>query len=189
MSKASRIIVLCEDRLQEVFVRRFLKHGWNIGVRQIRVVPYPHGAGGAGERHVCEKYPNELTAFRARHAATILITVVDADNGTVQAHQEELARACRQAQPAVAIRQADETVIHVIPKWHIETWLAYLDGIHVSEDERYKTSHAFAKRESECHPLVDRLATTCRNREQLTDPPNSLVQACTEFDRIRGLLA
>ena len=27
MSKASRIVVLCEDRLQEVFVRRFLSMG------------------------------------------------------------------------------------------------------------------------------------------------------------------
>ena len=128
-------------------------------------------------------------ALRARHAGTILISVIDADDGTVQAHHEELNRACRQAQPAVGIRQADEPVIHVIPKWHIETWLAYLDGIPVSEDEQYKASHAFAKRESECHSLVDKLATKCRNNEPLANPPNSLSRACTEFDRIRELLS
>jgi len=189
MSKASRIVVLCEDRLQEVFARRFLKHGWDIGVRDIRVVLYPHGSSGAGEKHVRDKYPSELKACRARHATTILIVVIDADDGTLQAHHEELNMACRQAQPAVAVRQTHEAVIHVIPKWHIETWLAYLDGINVSEDEQYKASHAFTRRESECHPLVDRLTTACRNRKPLIDPPDSLVQACTEFDRIRELLA
>ena len=170
-------------------MRRFLKCGWGVSARDLRVVPYPHGAGGAAERHVRQKYPNELTALRARHAKTILITVVDAADGTVRAHHEDLNRACREAQPAVGIRQPDEPVIHVIPKWHIETWLAYLDGIPVSEDEQYKASHAFAKCESECHPLVDGLATKCRNKEPLANPPSSLSQACTEFDRIRELLS
>ena len=87
MSRASDIIVLCEDRLQEVFVRRFLKQGWGIKQPPIRPVPYPHGgSGGAGEKHVRDNYPNQLKAYRDRSAKakTILIVVMDADVDTVQ---------------------------------------------------------------------------------------------------------
>ena len=190
MSKASQVIVLCEDRLQEVFLCRFLKHGWGIAIRDIRVVPYPHGSGGAGEKHVRDRYPNELKAYRARsaRAITILLVAIDADDKTVQTHQQELDEACGCEQPAVTVRQVGEAVVHVIPKWHIETWLAYLDGIKVSENGQYKASHTFQGRESDCHPLIDKLAATCRNGQQLTDPPDSLMQTCREFGRIRGLL-
>ncbi len=190
MSRASEIVVLCEDRLQEVFIRRFLKRGWGIKEPPIRVIPYPHtGSGGAGEKHVRDEYPDQLKACRTRHARTILIVVIDADTGTVLAHHKELDDACRQAQPPVAGRQANEAVVYVIPKWHIETWLAYLDGITVSEDQQYKASHAFKGSESACHPLVDKLATACKEGKRLMAPPDSLVQVCVEFDRIRGLLS
>ncbi len=190
MSRASNIIVLCEDRLQEVFVRRFLKKGWGIKEPPIRVVSCPRaGSGGAGEKYVRDNYPDQLKACRARHAKTILVVVLDADTGTVSAHREELDNSCRKAQPAVAARQPDEPVVYVIPKWHIETWLAYLDGVSISEDQQYKTQYAFRQCESDCHRLVDKLATACRDKGQLPTPPDSLRQACTEFERIRGLLS
>lgn len=136
-----------------------------------------------------DNYPTQLKACRTRHARTILIVVLDADAGTVQAHQQELDVACRCKLPAVTIRQAGEAVIHVFPKWHIETWLAYLDDVRVGEDQQYKPDYAFQGRESDCHPLVDKLAVACKNGQRLTSPPDSLVRACREFDRIRGLLA
>jgi len=189
MSKASQIIVLCEDRLQEVVVRCFLKRGWKKGPRYVRVVPYPHGgSGGSGEKHVRDSYPNQLRAYRSRLAKTILIVVIDADAGSVQAHHQELDDACRGAQPVVAPRQDGEAIVHVIPKWHLETWLAYLDGVNVSEGERYKPMYAFKRRESDCHSLVDKLATACKNGEELSGLPNSLLLACNEFDRIRNML-
>jgi hypothetical protein len=189
MSRASDIIVLCEDHLQEVFVRRFLKRGWRIKQPPIRVVLYPHGgSGGAGEQHVRDNYPNQLKACRTRHAGTILIVVMDADAGTVQEHHRELDRACGCAQPPVNPRQANEAVVHVIPKWHIETWLAYLDDVSVSEDCQYRSDYGFRGCESKCHQFVDRLATACKNGEQLANMPNSLIGACSEFERIRGLL-
>jgi hypothetical protein len=156
------------------------------------VVPYPRsGSGGAGEKHVRDKYPSQLRAYRARSAKakTLLIVIIDADTGTVHTHHQEFDKACRQAQPPIAARQADEAVIHVIPKWHIETWLAYLDGITVSEDQQYKASHAFKACESECHQLVDKLAKACKDKKQLVNPPDSLVRACVELDRIRALLS
>lgn len=192
MSKASQIVVLCEDRLQEVFVCHFLKQGWGKKNRDIRVVPYPHGgSGGAGEKHVRDKYPDQLRAYRARsaRAKTILIAVIDADTGTVQEHNGELDEACNAAQPSiVGVRQTDEAVVHVIPKRHIETWLAYLDTGSVDEDRRYKPHYTFKGRESDCHRLVDKLAMACKDRNRLTGMPDSLTQACAEFERIRGLL-
>jgi len=45
MSKASQIIVLCEDKAHEVFVKRFLKKGWGVKPRAIRKPPYSSGKG------------------------------------------------------------------------------------------------------------------------------------------------
>ncbi len=189
MSRASEIVILCEDKLQEVFVRRFLTRGWKKGKYDVRAVPYPQGgSGGAGEKHVRNKYPNELKACRTRHAGTILIVVMDADAGTVEEHHRELERACGCAQPPVGVRQANEAVVHVIPKWHIETWLAYLDNVSVSEDRQYKSGYGFKRREKECRPLVDRLTTACRSGERLGHMPDSLSRTCREFERIRRLL-
>jgi hypothetical protein len=78
--------------------------------------------------------------------------------------------------------------MYVIPKWHIETWLAYLDGADVSEESQYKQDHGFKSRESGSHTLVDKLAEACRCRQSLQRPPDSLVRTCGEFDRIRNLL-
>jgi len=78
--------------------------------------------------------------------------------------------------------------IHVVPKWHLETWLAYLDGVNVSEDEQYKSKYAYKRCESDCHSLVDKLATACKNGEELSDLPNSLLHTCNEFERIRSML-
>lgn len=191
MNKASQIIVLCEDRLHEVFARRFLKRGWGIDRYAVRVVAYPHGGlGGAAEKHVRDQYPNQVRAYRERasKAKTILIVVIDADAETVKVHHQELDRACRQAEPVVTPRQTGEAIIHVIPKWHLETWLAYLDGVDVSEDEQYKSGYAFRGRESGCHHLADKLAAACKGSEELGSLPSSLVQACREFERIRGTL-
>lgn len=189
MNKASQIIVLCEDKLQDVFVRRFLKQGWGKTNRDVRVVPYPQGgSGGAGEKHVRNKYPSQLRACRFRRATTILIAVIDADAGTVQEHQAELDRACMRSRPTVEVRRTNEAVVHAIPKWHIETWLAYLDTGTVEENRQYKPDYAFRRCESDCHPLVDKLAMACKSRNRLTDMPDSLIQACAEFERIRGLL-
>lgn len=189
MRRASEIIVLCEDHLQEVFVRRFLKRGWHIKEPPIRVIRCSRGgSGGAGEKHVRDNYPKELKAFRTRRVGTILIVVMDADAGTVSEHHRELEKTCSSTQPPICVRQPKEAVVHVISKWHIETWLAYLDGVSVTEDQQYKSNYAFRRCEAKCHPLVDKLATACKNGEQLPKMPDSLVQACKEFERIRHLL-
>jgi hypothetical protein len=54
-----QIIVLCEDRQQEVFARYFLvKRGFN--PRKITYLPIPKGTQ-SGEQYVRERYPKEVS--------------------------------------------------------------------------------------------------------------------------------
>lgn len=189
MSKASRITVLCEDHLQKVVVWRFLTKGWAVNPRNINVVPYPHGKG-SGEGHVRTRYLKELNAFRTRSASakTILIVVIDADTGSIEQHHRELEIACQRADPAIEPRKTNEAVVHLIPKRHIETWLAYLDDKKPNEDESYKLGYEFKHKESRCHNLVDKLVHNCKHSTPLNSPPPSLKKSCDEFERIRSIL-
>ena len=185
MSKASKYTILCEDKLQDVFVSHFLK---KCGVRHrlCVVVPYPAGGKGSGEQHVRERYAKELKAFRSRAASTILIVVIDADNKTVQARHNELDSQATSA--GLPVRESNEQIVHVIPKRHIETWLAYLDGNNVNETDEYKPQYQFTNCESDAYPLIDKLADHCKNQDELIDAPDCLVQVCREYGRIRDAL-
>ena len=186
-NKPSQFIILCEDKLQESVIRRFLKKGWDIQERLIRRSHYPNGAG-SGEQHVRNKYANELRAYRSRSASTVLLVVIDADTKSVEAHHAELDAAARSN--GILPRSADESIIHVIPKHHIETWLAYLNGAgNIDETCSYKKEYGFKNRESEAHRLVDKLTEICKNTKSLEDPPDSLKKTCVEFNkRIRSRL-
>ncbi len=186
-NRASQVILLCEDHLMEVFLRRFLSKGWGIKQRAIRVMSYPRGQG-SGEQFVRKQYPNQLKAFRKRQqrASTILVVALDADTDTVEQHHLELAKACVHAN--IEPRQDGESVIHLVPKHHIETWLAYLAKLSVNEEQEYKNRYGFRKRESDIHPLVDGLAHSCKNNLHLVSAPPSLLRTCKEFERIRGKL-
>ncbi len=82
MGKASQIIVLCEDKAHEVFVKRFLKKGCGVKPRAIRVPPYP-SEKGSGKNHVVDNISLEAEALRRRHALTILMVIQDADELSV----------------------------------------------------------------------------------------------------------
>ena len=191
MSKASQIVILCEDRMHEVFVRRFLKR-WGVANlnRLVRTTPYPEGRQ-SGEQHVRTRYPNELKALRSRHASTILIVVMDADAQTAQDRRRELDRSADNE--GLGPRGDTEPVVFVIPKWSIENWLAWLDGNAVDEGDKErnraaKTRYSY-RHESDAHPLIDRLAEDCKANRTLPNPPGSLADACHEFERIRNVLS
>lgn len=185
-NRASQIILLCEDKLHEVFVRRFLKAWGVVGLnRKIYVPPYPEGEG-CGSQFVISNFPDQLKAVRSRSAVTVLIVVIDADNKTVEERKGELEKALEDAgMPKVA---DDERICCVIPKWSIDTWLAYLQDGNASEDESYKNSLRFQNRESEAHPLIDTLAESCKAQGVLANAPPSLMNACSQFDKIRNAL-
>lgn len=187
MSRASQVVILCEDKLHEVFIRRFLKQ-YGYAHRDFRVPSYPAGRG-SGESFVRRTYADEIRAYRSRSAKakTFLIVMIDADARPVADREAQLGRACQEAgaQP----RQGAERVVHAIPKWAVNTWLAYLDGQSVDEATDYKAhGYAFRKCEGAVAGLVRQLHRMCEDGDVPAEAPPSLHHACTEFARIKEQL-
>lgn len=182
-NKASLIVVLCEDPASDVCICRFLKKGWKLNNRDISVRPYPRDKGSA-KQFVLDNLAREVTECRGRSASTILIVMMDADQWSVAKARQELAS---RIEPP---RTDNEQIAFIIPKWHIETWVAYLDGQTVLETEKrtYKNRYSKMAETKKAHALIDALAGDCRQNAALTNPPPSLVVACEEFERIRGAL-
>lgn len=182
MSKASQIIILCEDKAHEVFVKHFLKK-WGVKPRAIRVPSYPNGKG-SGKKHVEDNISPEAETLRRRHALTILLAIQDADELSVDQIKSNLDA------KLLSPRDVNELIAYIIPKWHIQTWIAYLDGKNVNEADKdtYKNMYGKLSESKDAHPLIDKLADNCRKNIQLESPPDSLVAACHEFDRIRSSL-
>lgn len=174
----SQAVILCEDRQQDSFIRRFLlKRGFTR--HQLRSEICPKGKQ-AGEQYVRECYPGELTACRRRaaKAATALIVVIDADTAAVQEIVRRLEDACSAAD--VEKRTARDRVAILVPKRNIETWINYLDGVDVDEEQAYPK----LKKESDCSAAVGRLLEICSRGECPADFPESLINACEEYRRI-----
>jgi len=173
MSKRQvQLVILCEDRQQEVFARHFfIRYGFH--PRKIRSNISPKGHG-SGEQYVRETYPLEVTAYRAKNYLNIcLAVVIDADTQTVDKHLQQLEGS---TDPT---RQPDERIAIFIPKRNIETWIHYLQGQAVDEEKRYPK----LAREGDCKLHVDGLVDRCRQK-QLEDAPPSLLIAQNELRRI-----
>jgi hypothetical protein len=183
MSKASQIIILCEDRAHEMFVKRFLKKGWDVKPRAMRVRPYPAGKG-SGKKYVMDNISLEVNALRGRHPSTILLVIQDADEFSVEQVKASLDDKLQSP------RDKNEQIVYIIPKWHIETWIAYLAGEDVDETDKktYKSKYLEISERKDAHSFIDKLAGNCRKNIQLELPPDSLVAACGEVGRIRNVL-
>jgi len=178
VSNYTQVVILCEDRQQEVFARHFLvKCGVNR--HRIHVKVSPKGAGAA-EQYVRQQYPVEVLAYRAnRHRINIaLVVMIDADTREVVEHFRELENALHEA--TLSERQPDEQIGVFVPKRNIETWIHYLQGQSVNEIEEYPR---FKGNEGICRPLVERLAIN-RDTPLPESAPNSLKIACSELKRI-----
>jgi len=175
-----KIVLLCEDSQQEAFTRRFLNGmGWN--TRELRVEKSP-SASGSAEQWVREKFPDELSVYRQRRhqAASALIAMIDADTKSVQDRINEFEGACNSIQ--IAFRAVDEAVAIAAPKRNIETWIHYLSGQQVNEQEPFPK----LGRARKCKPAVDHLVELCRATGLAANAPQALVAACDEYNvRIR----
>ena len=174
--KPAQVIVLCEDKQQEVFVRRFMKPRTN---HPIRVVSAPVGEG-AGEQFVREQYPQQLRASRAATVNVVLVVMIDGDTaGSVQ-RMRQLDESCRLS--GIAPRTDADRVIVLVPERNIETWLAYLGGATVEET----TDYPRLDRPSDCKTHVRVLTDMC-DRSQLRQPaPQSLAAPGTAGCRVAG---
>jgi len=172
MTDYTDVVVLCEGKQDEVFLRRFLKSS-GINRRRIRVRRCPPGLG-SGKQFVQNEYAKEAAEHRRR--ATFmhniaLIVMHDCDTSTVEE--------CRAVLDPEG-RQPGERIALLFPKRSIETWIRFLvDGQAVDESIRYPE----LQRESECHDVADRLA---RKQEYVLSAivPSSLRDACPEIRRI-----
>lgn len=186
MGRASKVIILCEDKQHAVFVMRFLKKRYGYDTRACRVLPFPSG-GGAGEQFVRERYAKELKAYRQRSssAKTVLVVVIDADADSVENRVGQLERSCRDQ--SIEPRQSGELVVHVIPKRNIGTWLAWLDGQEANEDDDYPR-YKFRK-QSDGNPMTDRLVEMCQSQPAIAlKMPSSMTAVCRDFARISDRL-
>lgn len=176
MSRSVNIVLLCEDSQQEAFLRRFLDSmGWDRRRFRIRKAP---GGRGSGEQFVRTEFPRELAAYRQNRnrVAEALVVMIDGDNSGVQGRITQLSQACQDNQ--VAAPQQGERVAVFVPTWNIETWIAYLGGETVNEQE---SDYRRLQRERDCKPHVDTLVQMCREN-RLRDPaPDSLVAACYQY--------
>lgn len=178
-TRSVEVVVLCEDRQQEYFIRRFLQKRGRERY-DFRPVISPKGRG-AGEQWVRERFPRELKAHRGQvgRRNTWLIVATDADTGSPDSRINDFARACSQAE--VPFRQNHEKVAFVIPKRNIETWFAFLRGQMVNEVQNYPKYEL----ESDCRDDVIRLDEMCqRGKLEPQPPPPSLVVTCQEFQRL-----
>ena len=172
-----RIVLLCEDKQTDSFVRRFLQQR-NIRGRDVTTAPLPDGSQ-SGEQWVRERYPKELKAVRQRQD-TFLIVVIDGDNNPTERRHEQLRLECDRLK--IPSRTEKDRVLHIVPRRNIETWFAYLGGQDVDEHTQYPRLKG---RERECAEHAKTLSRMCIEEQRLREPaPPSLREACLEYRRL-----
>jgi len=175
-----QIVILVEDKQQRAFVTRFLQR---LGYERHKLRPLALPAGqGSGEQYVREHYAEQVRELRRRSGQLqlALVVVLDADKEEVTERQRQLAHQLQSVN--MEPRRADEGIVHLIPRRNIETWIAYLRGEQVNEEDNYPR---LTGRERDCQPAVDRLMELYRSNQQLpADCPPSLVTALEELHRL-----
>jgi hypothetical protein len=177
-----QIVVLCEDRQQEVFARYFLKKRGFTGLIRAKICP---SGSQSGEQYVRTQYPVEVRAYRQNknRVAIGLVVLIDADTATLQERLNQLASVL--SEDSQQNRQSDEAIAIFVPKRNIETWIHYLQGELVNEEDAYAKFH---NNEAVCKPHVENLADRCCSQNLPEDAPPSLQIACGELQRLLSLL-
>ena len=139
MSKASLVVVLAEDARHQQFVRQYL-YQLRYSRHDIRFEPLPSGRG-CGEQWVRKRYVETINAYRARaaRARTALIVAIDADTQEVNWRLRQLQDALERN--ALPPRTVSESIVHLIPKRNVETWILCLNGGSVDEVTDYHHEH------------------------------------------------
>lgn len=177
-----QIVILCEDRQQEVFARSFLKKRGFTGLFRTKICP---PGSQSGEQYVRSQYPVEVKAYRQKRnqVSIALVVLIDADTGTLKARLNELASVL--AEDEQENRRSDEAIAIFVPKRNIETWIHYLQGETVNEEDAYAK---FEKNEALCKTNVENLADRCYAQDLPEDAPRSLQTSCGELQRLLSLL-
>jgi len=177
-----QIVILCEDRQQEVFARYFLKKRGFTGL--FRPMFCPPGSE-CGSDYVRNQYPLEVKAYRQKknRVAIGLVVLIDADTGTLAARLNWLASALDKDKQEN--RGSNEAIAIFVPKRNIETWIHYLQEETVNEEDDYAK---FKNNEAICKTAAEGLADRCYSQNLPEDAPRSLQAACGELQRLLPLL-
>ncbi|MDJ0839685.1 MAG: hypothetical protein QNK37_24420 [Acidobacteriota bacterium] len=140
--------------------------------RKIRINMCPKGKQ-SGEQYVRNWFPKEVNTLRSKNYMNIvLVTVIDADAHLVADRFKQLLDSLTEP------RGVKEPIVLSIPKRNIETWIHYLMGKVVNEEDIYPK----LERESVCKPYVERLA---KAESWPEDAPLSLKVFREELGRLR----
>ena len=176
-----QIVILCEDRQQEVFARYFLKKRGFTGLFRANICPE---GSQSGEQYVRTRYPVEVKAYRQkRKERRGLVVLIDADTGTLAARLNWLASVLDEHKQEN--RKPNEAIAIFVPKRNIETWIHYLQGETVNEEAVYAK---FKNNEAVCKTAVEDLADRCYSQSLPENAPPSLQAACGELQRLLPLL-
>lgn len=102
--------------------------------------------------------------------------MIDADLKSIQDRINEFEDACNSQQ--IPFRAVDEAVGIAVPRRNIETWIHYLDGELVNEQDPYPK----LDRERGCKAAVDNLVQLCKSSGLTPDAPPALAAACDEYN-------
>jgi hypothetical protein len=153
MSNA-KMVVVCEDAQQRVFIYRLLKA---LGLHRRFRAEVAQAGRGAADQWVRETYPDEVAAYRQSTMAVGLVAAIDADENAVRFRYRQL-NAELDANDLES-RKSDEQICLLVPKRNIETWIYALLGEEVNEQDAYRK----LKKESECQPAVEQLVEYLRH--------------------------
>lgn len=176
----TQIVLLCEDRQQEVFLCTFLIQFFGVPRGRIRRVVAPAGSG-SGEQYVRKQYPIEVKVYRSKrnHLNIRLVVIIDADTYLMKDRYKQLENELSAKNSDT--RQPDEHIAIFIPKRNIETWIYWLQGTAVDEVAKYP----HFEKQGDCKPHVKTLAEDCAKKVLLpANAPESLKAACEELERI-----
>jgi len=107
------------------------------------------------------------------------MVMTDADNLSTAERLRTLRTACEESGETI------DGAFCFVPKWEIETWIAYLSDQVVDEN---RPDYPKLKFESLAIPLAEALALRCQTNQPDTSAPPSLQEACRTFARMRERL-
>jgi hypothetical protein len=130
------VTILVEDQSLERFMREVLL---NLGFsrHELRFEPLPVGKGSAKD-WIDSQYPSLVELLRSKNFQQNLAVVIgtDADELTVDQRSQRLTKSL--AKSGLPPRSDEEKIVHIIPKWNIETWLLYFADDQRDEVANYK---------------------------------------------------
>ena len=137
---SEKIVVICEDVMQEKPIRAWLKSlGYNTK-REVVFRTHPEAVLGHKRNNawVEQRYVEEVQAqrVRAHRMQCALIVCRDGDEESVEEHARTFDK--RLANASLDKRDANENIALLIPQRNIETWLVFLAGHNVNETDDYK---------------------------------------------------